>query len=452
MATEGEDKEEVAANGEEKNDECDMKLLLKVSGGQQFELKVSREDTVKRVKERAEKECSIPVAQQRLIYRGRILKDDSSIQSHDVADGHTMHLVKSSAAAGGAATAESTSGATATTTPDATAPTPASGIPPPAAAPTGVPAPAGAAGMDPFMQMMMGMGGGGMSGAMGGAGVPGAMVGGGMPGVMGAGGMPGAMGGGGMTGAMGGGGGAPMGGMGGGMAGMAGMDPQFLQQMMSSPMVQNMMQEVMSNPDMLRSMTQNNPMLQQMVGNPMLQQMLSDPQTIQAALQMNQAYAQGQQQQATLQGTAGTTTTTTTGNTTTTTTDGSGNTTTTRATIPPFHFMMGNAPAGAPPTTAGAQVAPGGAPAAGTGNFAEMIMQQMQNNPQLMAQMMAMGGGGMGAPPVSNMNPADRFSSQLTQLQEMGFIDRESNIQALQETNGDVNAAIGRLLERGLGN
>eukprot|EP00922_Rhytidocystis_sp_ex-Travisia-forbesii_P053334 GHVS01079086.1.p1 GENE.GHVS01079086.1~~GHVS01079086.1.p1 ORF type:complete len:425 (-),score=107.75 GHVS01079086.1:278-1552(-) len=424
MATEGEDKEEVAANGEEKNDECDMKLLLKVSGGQQFELKVSREDTVKRVKERAEKECSIPVAQQRLIYRGRILKDDSSIQSHDVADGHTMHLVKSSAAAGGAATAESTSGATATTTPDATAPTPASGIPPPAAAPTGVPAPAGAAGMDPFMQMMMGMGGGGMSGAMGGAGVPGAMVGGGMPGVMGAGGMPGAMGGGGMTGAMGGGGGAPMGGMGGGMAGMAGMDPQFLQQMMSSPMVQNMMQEVMSNPDMLRSMTQNNPMLQQMVGNPMLQQMLSDPQTIQAALQMNQAYAQGQQQQATLQGTAGTTTTTTTGNTTTTTTDGS----------------------------AGAQVAPGGAPAAGTGNFAEMIMQQMQNNPQLMAQMMAMGGGGMGAPPVSNMNPADRFSSQLTQLQEMGFIDRESNIQALQETNGDVNAAIGRLLERGLGN
>eukprot|EP00922_Rhytidocystis_sp_ex-Travisia-forbesii_P053331 GHVS01079083.1.p1 GENE.GHVS01079083.1~~GHVS01079083.1.p1 ORF type:complete len:452 (-),score=112.22 GHVS01079083.1:424-1716(-) len=418
--------EEVAAESCVAEDECDMKLLLKVSGGQQFELKVSREDTVKRVKERAEKECSIPVAQQRLIYRGRILKDESSLKSHDVADGHTMHLVKSSSAAG-AAKAE-TSGSTATTTPAAT-PAPAAVSPTPTPAATGVP-PTAAPGMDPFMQMIMGMGGGGMAAGMGG------------------------------------GGGAPMGGMGGGMGGM---DPQFLQQMMSNPMIQTMMQQVMSNPDMLRSMTQNNPMLQQMAhGNPILQQMLSDPQTIQAAIQMNPAFAQGQQPGQRQAGTSTTTTTTTTGNTTTTTTDGSGNTTTTSATIPPLHFMMGMPPTGSPPTTAGTTPAPGGVPpapggvppvpggappAGGSGNFAEMMMQQIQNNPQLMAQMMAMGGGGMGGvPPMSTMNPADRFSSQLTQLQEMGFIDRESNIQALQETNGDVNAAISQLLERGLGN
>ena len=45
-----------------------------------------------------------------------------------------------------------------------------------------------------------------------------------------------------------------------------------------------------------------------------------------------------------------------------------------------------------------------------------------------------------------------RFASQLQSLTDMGFIDRDANIAALQESDGDVNAAITRLLERGLGN
>ena len=39
-----------------------------------------------------------------------------------------------------------------------------------------------------------------------------------------------------------------------------------------------------------------------------------------------------------------------------------------------------------------------------------------------------------------------RFQQQLEQLNSMGFINREANLQALIATGGDINAAIERLL------
>jgi len=48
-------------------------------------------------------------------------------------------------------------------------------------------------------------------------------------------------------------------------------------------------------------------------------------------------------------------------------------------------------------------------------------------------------------------DPATRFAPQLQQLQDMGFNDRERNIQALQQTGGNVNAAVDRLLSDALG-
>lgn len=42
--------------------------------------------------------------------------------------------------------------------------------------------------------------------------------------------------------------------------------------------------------------------------------------------------------------------------------------------------------------------------------------------------------------------PEVRFQQQLDQLNAMGFINREANLQALIATGGDVNAAIERLL------
>ena len=92
-------------------------------------------------------------------------------------------------------------------------------------------------------------------------------------------------------------------------------------------------------------------------------------------------------------------------------------------------------------------------------------MQQMMTNPQFiesmlqpgvldtMTQMMQGHGAqmpmmGMGQPVQSNEPPEIRFEAQLQQLQEMGFYDAQENIQALQMTNGNVNAAIEMLISR----
>lgn len=56
------------------------------------------------------------------------------------------------------------------------------------------------------------------------------------------------------------------------------------------------------------------------------------------------------------------------------------------------------------------------------------------------------GGGGFngGVPPVAD--PETAYATQIEQLVSMGFFDRESNIRALQQTGGNVNAAVERLL------
>jgi len=67
--------------------------------------------------------------------------------------------------------------------------------------------------------------------------------------------------------------------------------------------------------------------------------------------------------------------------------------------------------------------------------------------------MPAAAGGIPGAvPPAAAAQPAEppevRFQVQLQQLQEMGFYDATSNINALLATGGNVNAAVERLLNQ----
>jgi len=210
--------------------------------------------------------------------------------------------------------------------------------------------------------------------------------------------------GGGMSGA-----GAPLG----GMFGMEGMlrDPQAMQQMLQSPMVQQMMQNISQNPQMLQAMMQNNPMIQQMTqNNPMLQQMvqqmLSNPQLLQTM--MNPQVMQSMMQ---MQGMAGT--------------------------GAPGAVSQTPATAGAP-----ALATPGASPDT---MFNPVMMQQM-----MQAMQGSMGGGVNGAggvPPATDGRPLEeRYVLQVQQLENMGFPDKHSNIQALSQTNGDVNEAINALL------
>lgn len=50
--------------------------------------------------------------------------------------------------------------------------------------------------------------------------------------------------------------------------------------------------------------------------------------------------------------------------------------------------------------------------------------------------------------PQAGQPPEARYQVQLSQLEQMGFTNREANIQALIETFGNVEAAIDRLLSR----
>lgn len=55
-----------------------------------------------------------------------------------------------------------------------------------------------------------------------------------------------------------------------------------------------------------------------------------------------------------------------------------------------------------------------------------------------------LGGFPAATPPVAD--PETAYATQLTQLQDMGFFDREANIRALQASGGNVHAAVERLL------
>merc|ERR1712107_457729 len=181
-----------------------------------------------------------------------------------------------------------------------------------------------------------------------------------------------------------------------------------MMQMLQNPMVQQMMQSISQNPQMLQSMIQSNPMLQQMTqSNPMMQQMLSNPQLLQTTFNPQMLQSMMQMQQA----------------------------------------MRGMNGVGAPqmPAIPDAQ---GGAQQAAPPN--------PMFNPDMMQQMMqAMQGGGMGnglngglgSPNPADTRPAEeRFATQVQQLESMGFPDKHSNLQALSQSNGDVNQAINCLL------
>jgi ubiquilin len=47
---------------------------------------------------------------------------------------------------------------------------------------------------------------------------------------------------------------------------------------------------------------------------------------------------------------------------------------------------------------------------------------------------------------VNTVPPEQLYASQLSRLQEMGFLDTQENVRALIAVGGNVNAAVNRLL------
>ncbi|EQC32825.1 hypothetical protein SDRG_09363 [Saprolegnia diclina VS20] len=167
--------------------------------------------------------------------------------------------------------------------------------------------------------------------------------------------------------------------------GTGGFDPAML----NDPMVRGMMEQLSNNPEMMRSMMEMNPQLQAL--DPAVREQLLNPETLRTM--MNPANLQAiMQMQAAMQQLQGT-------------------------------GMLGNL--GAPPAGADAAANPFGAP------------NPFLNNPF---------SGGFGAPAAPAGNPEELYASQLTQLVDMGFTNRDQNLRALQATFGNVNAAVDRIL------
>ncbi|GMI86311.1 hypothetical protein like AT2G17190 [Hibiscus trionum] len=64
------------------------------SSGSKFSVQINLHSTVLSFKAVLARNCDIPADQQRLIYNGRILKDDQTLQSYGLEADHTVHLVR----------------------------------------------------------------------------------------------------------------------------------------------------------------------------------------------------------------------------------------------------------------------------------------------------------------------------------------------------------------------
>ena len=72
-----------------------MQLTIKASSEQRHTVNIDDASTIKQLKEAIEKTADIPATEQRLIYSGKVLKDEEALATYGLQDGHTVHLVRS---------------------------------------------------------------------------------------------------------------------------------------------------------------------------------------------------------------------------------------------------------------------------------------------------------------------------------------------------------------------
>ncbi|KAH6768680.1 ubiquitin family protein [Perilla frutescens var. frutescens] len=77
----------------------EVNVHIRCSNGSKFSVKTTLESTVAEFKGVLAQNCDVPAEQQRLIYKGRILKDDQTLVSYGVQADHTIHMVRGSAPA-----------------------------------------------------------------------------------------------------------------------------------------------------------------------------------------------------------------------------------------------------------------------------------------------------------------------------------------------------------------
>ncbi|OUM55080.1 hypothetical protein BVG19_g4559 [[Candida] boidinii] len=406
----------------------EITITIKASGDQKFTVSIDPSITVSALKDKIATLSEIPADSQRLIYSGKVLKDNDTIETYKIKDGHSIHLVK-----GAAKPKPDASTSTSTGSPNATS---ASSPPNTDAVPSNI-----AAGQGAFNPLA------GLTGARyAGYNVP----------------MPS----------------ASMFGPDGGMGPLP--DASQLESMMDSPMFQESMRAMLSDPNMLDFVINQSPQLRamgpqarQMLQSDTFRNMLSNPQMMRQMMDMQRMMGGAGAGAGGLFGGAGagadassfpapgaastdSTETTGAGASTDSTAASDSSATAAAAAANPFAALFGGAGAGGatnpmmnPFANPLFQQAAGGANATGD-NASQQANPFM--NPELLNMLLGGAGAGNGAgasataAPVDNRPPEEVFESQLRQLNDMGFFDFDRNVTALRRSGGSVEGAIEALL------
>ncbi|KAK9286215.1 hypothetical protein L1049_014600 [Liquidambar formosana] len=222
-------------------------IHVRCSNGSKVTVRTSVESMVGAFKDLLAQNCDVPADQQRLIYKGRILKDDQTLESYGLQADHTVHMVRGFAQSSSTPTAAN---ANANANANAGSPNATPGV------------------TQGVSNEVGGLGGAGLGASL-------------FPGL-------------GLN-VLGGGGG---GGGGGGASGLFGaglpefeqvqqqltQNPNMMREIMNMPAIQNLM----NNPELMRSLIMSNPQMREIIDrNPELAHILNDPgilrQTLEAA-------------------------------------------------------------------------------------------------------------------------------------------------------------------------
>ncbi|KAI9744534.1 MAG: hypothetical protein M1818_002063 [Claussenomyces sp. TS43310] len=403
---------------------------------------------------------NIPADRQRLIYSGRVMKNEEPLGTYKIKNGNTIHMVKSAQS-----NAAQNPASAATSASTGSAPRAAAGVPTNMAAGTANNPLAGLTGAR--YAGHMGLPGADMFGADGGMGAP--------------------------------------------------PSEDQLADMLSNPATAQMMNEALNNPAMIDMMIQSNPQLQamgpearRMLQSPMFRQMMTNPDMLRQAAAMRRMMNGGTGGGSSFPAPGVTDTTPTGAAGTNATSPGQGGAPGAAGAANPFGNLFGaggipgmgggsgganpfasllnpgagfpfaapsgTTPAQSPPPPASAgQGSPSAQPDAPPANpFAAMFggggstpgnpfgmtpeqLQQMQQMAQQIGMGDLLGGtGGLGAGgaggaqspplPTDTRPPEEMYAEQLRQLNDMGFFDFDQNVQALRRAGGSVQGAINSLL------
>ncbi|CAG8466988.1 17636_t:CDS:2 [Racocetra persica] len=360
----------------------EITINVKCSNDQKYSVTIDTSKTVLEFKQAIAEKCDTTADRQRLIYSGRVLKDNDTLETYKIAEGHTVHMVKGSAPSGSSQTQASQQSQSATAGNTQTPQQPTGYSP------------------NPFM----------MGGLNQGA--------------------------------------NPYGSPFGTTGGLQGVNPlDFLQ----NPAIMQYMQQMLQDPQFVESMIQMNPQfaqmapqIRQMMQDPEFQAMMSNPETLRslAALQPLMGNL-GPFTGGAIPGFPGYNMPATTGTNPATT---GTNPTTSPTTNPTTNPTAGNTTGTRNDTTTGST------PTTNTTTPSTTTPITPINNPFLpFFNPTAQGAAGTGTnpsqPPMMPLFDPLLWGALGGQLNDMGFVDAQKNIRALQICQGNVNFAIERLLD-----